>query len=446
MLGFKFLGNTRVPHYKDTENMPAVRIKPSEEVLILMSQHIGAPAKPVVKVGDEVLVGQLIAEAVGNVSAPIYSSVSGKVVAIEEHITHMGTNDEAIRIKSDGLMTLCDGIEPPTVNNIDEFCEAIRKSGVVGLGGAGFPTAVKASALKSGNIDTVLINGSECEPYLTCDARTMIDDAMWVVKGVQLISELAPSVKSFVIGIEDNKPECIEKMTEVFADKDYVNVVKLPTKYPQGAEKVLIHNTLKRVVPEGKLPADIGVLVFNVSTVAFIAKYIETGMPLVEKAMTVSGNAVNEPKNVIAPIGMSARDVLEAAGGVKEDLGKVVFGGPMTGYAISTLDEPVIKTTGGIIAFTKKESKEPKNTSCIHCGRCLAACPHKLNLVKYSDALKLNDIEEKMHMLEENKILLCMECGCCSYVCPARRPLIQNNRLAKAEYKKYKAHQATLKK
>lgn len=446
MLGFKFLGNTRIPHYKDTERMSAVRIKPSEEVLLLMSQHIGAPAKPIVKVGDEVLVGQLIAEASGTVSSPIYSSVSGKVVAIEEHITHSGETNEAIRIKSDGLMTLCPEIAPPKVDGLDELYEAVRKSGVVGLGGAGFPTAVKLLALKGENIDTILINGAECEPYLTCDARTMIDDAKWVVKGVEILTKFAPSVKNVLIGIEGNKPECIDKMREVFRDKDYFKVVELPMKYPQGAEKVLIYNTLKKVVPDGKLPADIGVLVFNVSTVAFIAKYIETGMPLVEKAMTVSGNAVNEPKNVIVPIGMSAGDVLEAAGGVKEDLGKVIFGGPMTGYAISTLNEPVIKTTGGIIAFTKKESKEPKNTSCIHCGRCLAACPHKLNLVKFTDALKFNDIEEKMKMLEENKVLLCMECGCCSYVCPARRPLIQNNRLAKAEYRKYKAHQATLKK
>lgn len=446
MLGFKFLGNTRVPHYKNTENMPAVRIKPSGEVLLLMSQHIGAPAKPIVKAGDEVLVGQLVAEASGVVSSPIYSSVSGKVVKIESYLTRFGETVDAIRIESDGLMTRSAEIAPPKVNDLDGFCEAVRASGVVGLGGAGFPTAVKLSAIKKGNIDTILINGSECEPYLTCDARTMIDDAEWVVKGVELLIKYAPSVKNVLIGIEGNKPECIEKMREAFKDKDYFKVVKLPSNYPQGAEKVLIYNTLKRVVPDGKLPADIGVLVFNVSTVAFIAKYIETGMPLVEKAMTVSGNAVNEPKNVIVPIGMSAWDVLEASGGVKEDLGKVIFGGPMTGYAISTFDEPVIKTTGGIIAFTKKESKEPKNTSCIHCGRCLAACPHKLNLVKFTDALKLDDIEEKMKMLEENKILLCMECGCCSYVCPARRPLIQNNRLAKAEYKKYKAHQATLKK
>ncbi len=446
MLGFKFLGNTRVPHHKETKNMPAVRIEPPKEVLILMSQHIGAPAKPIVKAGDEVLVGQLIAEAVGEISSPICSSVSGKVLKIEDYLTNSGTTVEAIRIESDGLMTPYSGITPPVVNNLDELCEAVRNSGLVGLGGAGFPTAVKLEGLKSGNIDTIVINGSECEPYLTCDMRAMLDDAEWIEKGVELLTKLAPSVKSVLIGVESNKPECIKKMREIFAGKDYVKVVKLPSKYPQGAEKVLIYNTTKRVVPEGKLPVDVGVVVFNVTTLAFIAKYIETGMPLVERTVTVSGSAVIEPKNIIAPIGMSARDVLEVTGGVKEDLGKVIFGGAMMGFAISSLDEPIVKTTGGITALTKKDSKDSTMTACIHCGRCVAACPHKLNPVKFSGALNLPVMEEKAAMLEETKIMLCMECGCCSFVCPAKRPLVQNNRLAKAEYKNYKAHQATLKK
>ncbi len=444
MFLFGFLGNTHIPHCKNTAAMPAVRMAPPSEVLLPMAQHIGAPATPIVKVGDEVRVGQKIAEASGYVSSPIYASVSGKVVKLESYLRPDGRQVPAIRIKSDGLMTLADNIAPPEVSDIDSFIGAVRESGLVGLGGAGFPTSVKLDAIKKGAIDTVVLNGAECEPYITSDTRTMLDDSDLIKKGIELLRKYVPSVSSYIIGIENNKPECIEKMREVFADNESVTVASLPSKYPQGGEKVLIYNTTKRVVPEGKLPADVGVLVINVTSLAILAKYIETGMPLVERSVTLDGSAVAFPKNVIAPIGTSIREIIDFAGGLSEQYGKVLFGGPMMGQPACSLDEPITKTTGAITVLNVKDSTEPPVTACIHCGRCVAACPVFLNPTAFSRALDIENQEERVARLEENKLGLCMECGCCSYVCPANRPLVQNNRIGKAQIREYKAHLASL--
>ncbi len=444
MFGFKFLGNTHIPHRKNTASMPAVRMTPPKEVLLPMAQHIGAPATPIVKVGDLVKVGQKIAEASGYVSSPVYASVSGKVAKIESYLRPDGRIVPAIRITSDGEMTPMEGIVPPTVTDFDSFVGAVRESGLVGLGGAGFPTSVKLDAVKKGLINTVVINGAECEPYITSDTRTMLDDTDMVVRGIRLLEEHIPAVTSFIFGIEKNKPECIQKIGEVFSDDDKVKVQPLPSLYPQGGEKVLIYNTTRRVVPEGKLPADVGVIVINVTSLAILAKYIDTGMPLVERSVTVDGSAVKEPKNVIAPIGASIGDILEFAGGLKEKPGKVLFGGPMMGSPAASFNEPITKTTGAITILNVKESTEPPMTQCIHCGRCVAACPLNLNPTAFAGALKLEGKADRVTMLEDYKINLCMECGCCSYVCPANRPLVQNNRIGKAEVREYKAHLATL--
>ena len=415
-----------------------------KEVLLPMAQHIGAPATPIVKVGDEVKVGQLIAEPAGYVSSPIYASVSGKVVKLDTYLRPDGKSVPAIRIESDGLMTVQDGITPPTVDSLDSLIDAVRSSGLVGLGGAGFPTSVKLDAVKNGGIHTIIVNGAECEPYITSDTRTMLDQSELIYDGISLLEKYIPSVERFIFGIESNKPECIKEMARIFQDNPKVSVMPLPSLYPQGAEKVLIYNTTKLVVPEGKLPADVGVLVINVTSLATLADYVMTGMPLVEKCITVDGSAVKEPKNIIAPIGASISEILEFAGGLKEDAGKILFGGPMMGVAACSSDEPISKTTNAIIVLNVKDATEREATACIHCGRCVEACPIGLNPTAFSKALGYGT-EEKMARLEEYSVNLCMECGCCSFVCPASRPLVQNNRLGKTALREYNAHKASLK-
>ena len=435
------LGKTHVPHRKNTAGMPAVRMAPPAEVEIVMSQHIGAPANPVVNAGDKVYVGTLIGEAGGFVSAPVHSSVSGTVKKIGSILLPNGRNCASVIIESDGEMTPDPKIEPPKVTNYKELSDAARAAGLVCLGGAGFPTSVKLDPTKVGSIDTLLLNGAECEPYITSDTRTMLDDAIYVREGVEAILNLSGIPKA-VIGIEANKPECIAMLEEVFASDARVSVMKLPSTYPQGGEKILIYNTTGRVVPEGKLPSDVGVLIMNVTTVAFLAKYLETGMPLVEKCVTVDGSAINSPKNLIVPIGAKIGDVIEAAGGLKEEAGKILYGGPMMGIAVYSLDAPIMKNNNAITAFNKKDSKNKKESACIHCGRCVSACPMGLNPTVFAKAMGLANCADRAERLEIAKVNLCIECGCCSFVCPAKRPLVENNKLAKADLRAYSAQKA----
>ncbi len=445
MFGFKFLGNTHLPHHKSTQGMAPVRMTPPTEVLIPMCQHIGSPATPIVKVGDEVKVGQIIAQESGFVSASIHASVSGKVTKLDATLKFNGKTVPAIRIASDGLMTPDERLQAPELHNVDDLIAAARACGLVGLGGAGFPTAVKLDALKTGSIHTVVINGAECEPYITGDARMMLDHSDLISEGVGLFSRLAPDIKNYIIGIEKNKPECIKEMNRVFQDNNAVSVKALPMLYPQGAEKVLIRNTTGLTVPEGKLPKDIGVLVINVTTLATLANFAKTGMPLVERCVTVDGSAIKEPKNVIVPIGTSIGDVIAFAGGFSQDPGKVILGGPMTGNTVYSLDEPVVKTTGAVLALSLDDSKELEPSACIHCGKCVDACPHLLNPTAFNKAMTIENTEEKMATLEELSVHMCMECGCCSYVCPANRPLSETNKIAKNALKEYKAYKASLK-
>lgn len=445
MFRFKFLGKTKIPHRKNTAHLAPVRMPAPKEVLITMDQHIGAPATPVVKVGDEVKVGQLIAEAAGFISAPIHASVSGKVTKIDSCLRASGVFATAIKIESDGLMTPADGLTPPVIDDIDSLIAAIRSCGLVGLGGAGFPTSVKFEAIKKGGINTIILNGAECEPYITADARVMLDSSDLISEGIALIQRIVPDIKRFIIGIEKNKPECIAEMKRVFADDKSVSIAVLPTLYPQGAEKILIRNTTGLTVTEGKLPADVGVIVMNVTTLATLAKYAKTGMPLVEKCITVDGSAVAEPKNVIAPIGTPIADIIEFAGGLKQETGKILLGGPMTGRAVYSMEEPVMKTTGAVLAFAPKDAKQPAITHCIHCGKCLDICPNNLNVPDFGHALKLENKEEQIKLLESSRVNLCIECGSCAFVCPANRPLTESIRTAKITLREYKAHKATLK-
>lgn len=444
MLGFKFLGNTHIPHNKNTAELKPLKMTPPKEVLIPTSQNIGAPAVPTVKVGDEVKVGQLIAQAAGHVSSPIHASVSGKVTKIEKYTLSGGNDVPAIRIESDGLMTVSESITKPNVYDLESFIEAVKDSGIVGLGGAGFPTYVKLEALRSGSINTVVINGAECEPYITSDTRTMLDRIDDVKNGITLIEKYAPSIEKFVFGIEKNKPECIEAMKNAFSGNAKVSISPLPSLYPQGAEKVIVYNTTKKVIPEGKLPHDVGVMVLNVTTLANIASYVGTGMPLVEKCITVDGSAVDTPKNVIAPIGSSVGDVLSFVGVDMDKVGKVLFGGPMMGVPAYSLTNAVEKRTNALTVYTPKDAEVQNASECIHCGKCVEACPMNLNPSLFSKVEGLGK-EEKMAKLDAEGISLCMECGCCAYVCPAKRPLVQNNRMYKSALREYKAHKSTLK-
>ena len=421
------LHGIKVPHKKNTANCVPVRLSVPETVRIPMSMHIGKPAKAVVKRGDTVKVGQLIGEADGFISAPVHSSVSGTVAKIEEMTLSNGAKGQCVVINTDGEQTVFEGVKPPVVTDLQSFTDAVRQSGAVGLGGAGFPTFVKLSVKDLSKLDAVVINAAECEPYITSDTRTMLDKSGDILNGIEAIKKyLQPN--RFIFGIEKNKPEAIKKMQELASQSEGVEVKVLPSSYPQGGEKVLVFNTIGKIIPKGGLPLDVGVIVINVTTLAFIGNYLKTGMPLVNKCVTVDGSAVNEPKNVIAPIGMSIADVLEQSGGTKSEVAKALYGGPMMGLAVPSLDSPILKNTNAITAMDIKEATPPKTTPCIRCGACLNHCPLRLDPREIARAYKLGSVED----LQTLHVDLCMECGCCSYICPAHRPLVQTNKLAKA--------------
>ena len=441
-MSFFKLGRAKLPHLKGTAAMPPVAMEPPKTVTIPMSQHIGAPATPVCAVGDTVYVGTLIGEASGFVSAPVHSSVSGTVKKIDLQLMANGKKGTVIVIESDGLMTPDPGIKPPVIESFADLSAAARAAGLVGLGGAGFPTSVKLDPGKLDVLNTLVLNGAECEPYITSDTRTMLDKADKIRAGIELILKHS-KIESVYIGIEKNKAECISHLSGIFADMPSVKVSTLPDTYPQGAEKILIYNTTGKVVPEGGLPSDVGVLVMNVTTVASLAEYAECGMPVVAKCITVDGSVVKEPKNIIAPVGTSASDIIEAAGGLTDEAGKIIIGGPMMGVAIYSLEHPVTKSTNAIVVFNKKEAKKQYESPCIHCGRCVATCPMGLNPTAYAKALNVTEAEDRIGRYTEAKLNLCIECGSCSYACPSNRPLVEYNRLAKAELREYTlAHKA----
>jgi len=426
------LHGVHVPHHKNTQDMVAVRMDCPASVTIPMSMHIGAPAKPIVKAGDLVQVGQRIADAGGFVSSPIHASVSGKVKKIDDMLASNGRRMATIIIEADGQQTPYEGLQPPVINSLEDFQKAVSDSGVVGLGGAGFPTAVKLTVKDLSKIEAVVVNGAECEPYITSDTRTMLDQGDLVIQGAKLLQQYL-QVKRVIFGIEDNKPKCIAHFKELCAKETGMEVHALPAMYPQGGEKVLVFHTMGRIVPEGKLPLDAGAIVINCTTLAAIARYVNTGMPLVEKCVTVDGSAVKSPKNVIAPIGTAMGDVFEFAGGFACEPKKVLYGGPMMGIAVPDLNQPILKNTNAIIAMNEADATPPPATACIKCGRCINHCPLNLMPADIETAFEKNDVEA----LAELKVNLCMECGCCNFICPARRPLVQTNKLAKAKVMAY---------
>jgi electron transport complex protein RnfC len=390
-----------------------------------MSQHLGAPCKPLVAKGDRVVRGQMIGDVDAMISAPIHSPVSGEVVDVGPALSPAGVRVESVTIAPDAEQDLA--VFKPIDASRDDVKAAVRAAGIVGLGGAAFPSAVKLSPPKQSPIDTLILNGCECEPYLTCDHRLMLERPEAIVAGARLIAATV-GARSVFIGVEDNKPDAIAAL-QAAASGAEVEVATLKTHYPQGAEKQLIYAITGRAVPRGQLPSAVGVLVHNVATAIAVAEAVEQGKPLMERVVTVAGS-VARPGNYLALIGTPLSALVEAAGGPVGDVGRIVAGGPMTGQPLHSLDVPVVKGTSGVVVLTSAESAPmvDGDQPCIRCGRCVEACPmtlHPFQIASYADRRMWSEVE-RYYALD------CIECGCCSYVCPTRRPLVQLIKLGKA--------------
>ncbi|RJO66136.1 MAG: electron transport complex subunit RsxC [Myxococcales bacterium] len=442
-MAYRFSGGTKVAHHKhSTERKPVEKLPMPAQLVVPLQQHLGAPTTVQVKKGDVVKKGQVIGAPNGFVSAPIHAPTSGTVAAVETRPHPVIGKGMAVVIDVDGQDAWAEGLPKPARDwrtaTRDEIRAAAREAGIVGMGGATFPTHVKLAPPDNKPIDMVLINGAECEPYLTSDHAAMLARAEDIVIGAKLCAKATGAAKA-AIGIEENKPDAIARFRELAA-KDGVEVFELSTRYPQGAERSLIYAITKRELPAGKLPMDVGVVVQNVNTVIALADAVRTGLPVTDKIVTVTGSCVREPKNVLAPIGAPFSALVEFCGGFSEAPAKILMGGPMMGIAQYTLDVPVVKGTSGIVCLTEAESPRRPILPCIRCGRCVSACPMGLAPTDIAEAaLKgLFADAEMLHALD------CVECGCCTFECPAHRPMVQTIRTAKAVIremeKKRKAH------
>ena len=429
---FRTHGGAAVPHHKNTWDIPSSTMPPPEKVILPMQQHIGAPCIPTVKKGDHVYVGTVVGDSDAYVSAPVHASVSGTVTEITQVMLTGGQMTQAVVVESDGKMEKDPAIAPPPpITTKEELAKAARAAGLVGLGGAGFPTAVKLAPKNLDEIDTLLVNVAECEPYVTSDHREALENGRNVLEGVYHVKEIL-GVQRVIIAVEDNKPDVIQKLSEIADDPkrdplDQVRVLPLKSRYPQGAEKVLVQACTGRKVPAGKLPADVGCLVMNIGSLSFLASYMRTGMPLTLKRVTLDGSAIAHPQNVIVPVGTPIKDVVAFCGGYKAEPKKLIMGGPMMGVAITSDELPILKQNNAILAFDQREAQLRQPTACIRCGRCVAACPMHLMPTKLEQAVERQDVEA----LQSLDIMTCMECGCCSFSCPAGRRLVQAIRLGK---------------
>jgi electron transport complex protein RnfC len=394
-----------------------------------MSQHIGAPCQPLVKKGDTVKVGQVIGDTEAFVSAPIHSSVSGTVKEITTVRNVMGGYDQAVVIETDGKQELFEEIKPPVVNDMKDFIAAVRASGLVGLGGASFPTHIKFNPKNLDEVDTLIVNAAECEPFITSDHRLMLEDAQDIVDGILALMKHL-ELKVAYIGVEENKMDAIENLRKVIAENghsDDIHVEVLRARYPQGAERVMVYEITGKTLNAGELPAQLGIILSNVTTIAFLGQYLKDGVPLIKKRVTIDGNAVGRPTNIIVPIGARIADVIGACGGYKAEPKKILMGGPMMGRAIFSDEVPIIKNNNAILAFDGPQALIAEESACIKCGMCTRACPFNLLPVSLAAAYEAKDADK----LNALKVMQCMECGSCSYICPARRPLGFTNKMAK---------------
>ena len=408
-----------------SKEKPVRELLPGKELVYPLSQHIGAPAKPIVAKGDHVLAGQKIAEMGGFVSANIHASVSGTVKEIKKVRNNVGAMVDAIVVENDEKYETVEFQSAASLEALskEEVLERIKEGGVVGMGGAGFPTHVKLAPKEPEKIEYVLVNGAECEPYLTSDYRRMLEQPEWIIGGLKCILKLFDNAKGYIC-IEDNKPDCISKLTEMVKDEPRIEVKILKTKYPQGAERCLIYAVSGREINSSMLPADAGCVVDNIDTVCAVYRAVMAGEPVMDRIVTVTGEAVADPCNFKAKMGMSFAELLEAAGGLKQPAKKIVSGGPMMGFAMFDYHVPVVKTSSAMLCMTEDDISEKEPTACINCGRCVNACPARLvpsRLATYSEHGQA-ELFEKHHGME------CVECGCCSFVCPAKRPLTQSMR------------------
>ena len=404
---------------------PVKEFLPGKEMVYPLSQHIGAPAQPVVKKGDSVLAGQKIAEMGGFVSAPIHATVSGVVKDLKKVRNNVGAMVDAIIIENDEKYETVEFQPAKSLDALskEEIITRIKEGGVVGMGGAGFPTHVKLSPREPEKIEYVLVNGAECEPYLTSDYRRMLEQPEWIIGGLKCMLKLFDHAKGCIC-IEDNKPDCIEKITKMVKDEPRIEVCTLKTKYPQGAERCLIAAVSGREINSSMLPADAGCVVDNIDTVCAVYRAVMFGEPVMDRIVTVTGDAVADPCNFNVKLGSSFADLLEAAGGLKQPAEKIISGGPMMGFAMFDYHVPVVKTSSAMLCMSKDEVSANEPTVCINCGRCVSACPARLipsRLATYSE-------HGQEELFVKNNGMECVECGCCSFTCPAKRPLTQSVR------------------
>lgn len=427
----KFRGGIHPADYKIYTAAKQIETVPvPEKVIIPVRQHIGAPCSPLVKKGDQVKKGQLIATSDAFVSSSIHASISGTVIDVADYPHPIFGKCLSVAIESDGKDEWIEGLplwRDWQSLSCEQLIDIIRQAGIVGMGGAAFPTHVKLSPAKDKKLDSFIINASECEPFLTTDHRVMLHYAEEIVAGAKIAMKIVGIDKGF-IGIEDNKPDAIEAMEKAFSGTN-VQVVALPTKYPQGAEKMLIKMLVNREVPSGKLPLDVGVVVNNVSTLVAINDAVTRGIPLIERVVTVSGSAVKEPKNLLLRVGTTFADAVNFCGGLDKPLEKIIMGGPMMGTAQSTLEVPVIKAVSGILCLSKGDVNAGKESTCIRCSRCVEVCPMGLNpsmLGILGERRLYEEAKDDYHLYD------CVECGSCVYACPAKRNIVQYIRYCKA--------------
>lgn len=431
MKNLTFRGGVHPAGNKDLSNqVPITRAKEPSVVSISMHQHVGAPCEPTVEVGDTVKIGQVIGNTEAFVSAPIHASISGTVTEITNITTPTGMNTKAVVIENDGQEELGYIEMNRTLEelSVDELKKIIREAGITGLGGASFPAHVKFSPPADKPIDTVIINGAECEPYLTADQLSMESQPEKIVHALLAIMKILDA-KNGYIAVEDNKPHAIQALEKAASGISNVGVATLKTKYPQGDEKRIIDALLKRQVPSGGLPMDVSVVVSNVSSAIAVYDAVYLNKPLYERVITVTGHAIAEPKNLIVKMGTPLEEVIAQAGGFKETPGKIISGGPMMGIAQPTLHTFTIKGMGGILALTEQEAKEQKVSNCINCAKCVDVCPVYLQPVQIERSVNSRDFDRA----EGYNALDCVECGSCSFICPAKRPLVEAIRLAKRE-------------